>query len=95
MELLYESYLFHRYMHCNVVSAAFTYLIWHYIYVYHRAQVLISWYWIISITVAFFVLIYFHNRYRITEGVNLPFRVLPTIKELGRTRIEVNVKVCC
>ena len=32
-------------------------------------------------------------RYRITEGVNLPFRVLPTIKELGRTRIEVNVKV--
>ncbi|KAK9927927.1 hypothetical protein M0R45_025088 [Rubus argutus] len=32
-------------------------------------------------------------KYRITEGVNLPFRVLPTIKELGRTRIEVNVKV--
>lgn len=34
------------------------------------------------------------DRYRITEGVNLPFRVLPTIKELGRTRMEVNVKVC-
>lgn len=33
------------------------------------------------------------HRYRITEGVNLPFRVLPTIKELGRTRMEVNVKV--
>nr|GMD82201.1 AP-2 complex subunit mu [Ipomoea batatas] len=32
-------------------------------------------------------------KYRITEGVNLPFRVLPTIKELGRTRMEVNVKV--
>ncbi|KAF7809989.1 AP-2 complex subunit mu [Senna tora] len=32
-------------------------------------------------------------RYRITEGVNLPFKVLPTIKELGRTRMEVNVKV--
>ncbi|KAF3339133.1 AP-2 complex subunit mu [Carex littledalei] len=32
-------------------------------------------------------------KYRITEGVNLPFRVLPTIKELGRTRLEVNVKV--
>ncbi|KAG0448101.1 hypothetical protein HPP92_028002 [Vanilla planifolia] len=31
-------------------------------------------------------------KYRITEGVNLPFRVLPTIKELGRTRLEVNVK---
>uniref|UniRef100_A0A0D9YWP9 MHD domain-containing protein n=1 Tax=Oryza glumipatula TaxID=40148 RepID=A0A0D9YWP9_9ORYZ len=33
------------------------------------------------------------KRYRITEGVNLPFRVLPTIKELGRTRMEINVKV--
>lgn len=33
------------------------------------------------------------GRYRITEGVNLPFKVLPTIKELGRTRMEVNVKV--
>ncbi|RZC11987.1 AP-2 complex subunit mu isoform B [Glycine soja] len=32
-------------------------------------------------------------KYRITEGVNLPFKVLPTIKELGRSRIEVNVKV--
>ncbi|KAG8071933.1 hypothetical protein GUJ93_ZPchr0006g44067 [Zizania palustris] len=32
-------------------------------------------------------------KYRITEGVNLPFRVLPTIKELGRTRMEINVKV--
>ncbi|KAE8724150.1 AP-2 complex subunit mu [Hibiscus syriacus] len=31
-------------------------------------------------------------KYRITEGVNLPSRVLPTIKELGRTRMEVNVK---
>lgn len=36
---------------------------------------------------------YLWHRYRITEGVNLPFRVLPTIKELGRTRMEVNVKV--
>ncbi|KAK1303849.1 hypothetical protein QJS10_CPB11g00156 [Acorus calamus] len=32
-------------------------------------------------------------KYRITEGVNLPFRVLPTIKELGRTRMEVSVKL--
>jgi AP-2 complex subunit mu-1 len=31
--------------------------------------------------------------YRITEGINLPFRVLPVITELGRTRIEINVKV--
>lgn len=34
-----------------------------------------------------------NHRYRITEGVTLPFRVLPTIKELGRTRMEINVKV--
>ena len=27
--------------------------------------------------------------YRITENVNLPFRVLPVVKELGRTRLEV------
>ena len=33
------------------------------------------------------------RRYRITENVNLPFRVLPVVKELGRTRLEVNVKV--
>lgn len=33
------------------------------------------------------------RRYRITEGINLPFRVIPSIKELGRTRMEVNVKV--
>lgn len=46
--------------------------------------------------VIFYSDIYNHifHRYRITEGVNLPFRVLPTIKELGRTRMEVNVKVC-
>ena len=31
--------------------------------------------------------------YRITENVNLPFRVLPVVKELGRTRLEINVKV--
>ncbi|KAL8244556.1 hypothetical protein R6Q59_010814 [Mikania micrantha] len=34
------------------------------------------------------------KRYRITEGVTLQFRVMPTIKELGWTRIEVNVKFC-
>ncbi|MCO5575306.1 hypothetical protein L7F22_029106 [Adiantum nelumboides] len=32
-------------------------------------------------------------KYRITEGISLPFRVFPSIKELGRTRMEVNVKV--
>jgi len=31
--------------------------------------------------------------YRISDSINLPFRVLPVVKELGRTRIEVNVKV--
>ncbi|GBG83426.1 hypothetical protein CBR_g37139 [Chara braunii] len=32
-------------------------------------------------------------KYRITEGINFPFRVIPIIKELGRTRMEVNIKV--
>jgi len=32
-------------------------------------------------------------QYRITENVNLPFRVLPVVKELGRTRLEINVKI--
>lgn len=31
--------------------------------------------------------------YRITDNVNLPFRLLPIVKELGRTRLEINVKV--
>jgi len=31
--------------------------------------------------------------YRIAENVNLPFRVLPVVKELGRTRLEINIKV--
>ena len=31
--------------------------------------------------------------YRITDNVNLPFRVLPVVKELGRTRLEINIKV--
>jgi AP-2 complex subunit mu-1 len=33
------------------------------------------------------------HRYRCTENVNLPFRVLAVIKEHGRTRVEANVKV--
>mmetsp|Transcript_22706 Transcript_22706/g.27437 ORF Transcript_22706/g.27437 Transcript_22706/m.27437 type:complete len:450 (-) Transcript_22706:453-1802(-) len=32
-------------------------------------------------------------KYRITEGIHLPFRVLPIIKEHGRTRLECNVKM--
>mmetsp|Transcript_4235 Transcript_4235/g.14729 ORF Transcript_4235/g.14729 Transcript_4235/m.14729 type:complete len:445 (-) Transcript_4235:103-1437(-) len=32
-------------------------------------------------------------RYRVTDGLTLPFRVLPIIKECGRTRIQVNVKL--
>ena len=28
-----------------------------------------------------------------SESINLPFRVSPVVKELGRTRLEVNVKV--
>mmetsp|Transcript_26144 Transcript_26144/g.46495 ORF Transcript_26144/g.46495 Transcript_26144/m.46495 type:complete len:422 (-) Transcript_26144:15-1280(-) len=32
-------------------------------------------------------------KYRCQEGITLPFRVIPIIKEYGRTRIECNVKV--
>mmetsp|Transcript_38432 Transcript_38432/g.76984 ORF Transcript_38432/g.76984 Transcript_38432/m.76984 type:complete len:427 (-) Transcript_38432:427-1707(-) len=32
-------------------------------------------------------------KYRVSENINLPFHVLPIVKELGRTRLEVNVKV--
>mmetsp|Transcript_6019 Transcript_6019/g.20577 ORF Transcript_6019/g.20577 Transcript_6019/m.20577 type:complete len:427 (+) Transcript_6019:120-1400(+) len=31
-------------------------------------------------------------KYRITDGVSLPFRVLPMLRELGRTRMEANVR---
>lgn len=30
-------------------------------------------------------------RYRCTDGINLPFKVMPTITEHGRTRLEFNV----
>mmetsp|Transcript_23384 Transcript_23384/g.55943 ORF Transcript_23384/g.55943 Transcript_23384/m.55943 type:complete len:229 (+) Transcript_23384:1-687(+) len=32
-------------------------------------------------------------KYRCQEGISLPFRAIPIIKEYGRTRLEVNVKV--
>jgi AP-2 complex subunit mu-1 len=32
-------------------------------------------------------------RYRVTENVNLPFRLIPAIQEEGRNRVAVNVKV--
>lgn len=32
-------------------------------------------------------------RYRVAENINLPFRVIPMIKELGRTRLEYKVTV--
>ena len=32
--------------------------------------------------------------YRITENVNLPFRVLPVVKELGRYVLSVALRVC-
>ncbi len=32
-------------------------------------------------------------RYRCGDGVSLPFRVLPTVTEIGRTRVEVSVRV--
>merc|ERR1719399_1288812 len=32
-------------------------------------------------------------KYRVVENVNLPFRVMPVVKEHGRSRIEVTVKL--
>ena len=32
-------------------------------------------------------------KYRVTEAISLPFKVMPIVKELGRTRMEVNVKI--
>lgn len=32
-------------------------------------------------------------KYRITDNINLPFRILPVIEEAGRTRMLINVKV--
>mmetsp|Transcript_10725 Transcript_10725/g.21463 ORF Transcript_10725/g.21463 Transcript_10725/m.21463 type:complete len:427 (+) Transcript_10725:235-1515(+) len=32
-------------------------------------------------------------KYRVSENINLPFNVIPIVKELGRTRLEINVKV--
>lgn len=32
-------------------------------------------------------------RYRCTDHINLPFKVIPNVKELGRTRLQVSVTV--
>jgi hypothetical protein len=32
-------------------------------------------------------------RYRVTENVNLPFRLIPAVQEEGRNRVAVNIKV--
>lgn len=32
-------------------------------------------------------------KYRVTEGVILPFKVMPVIREMGRSRIELTVKI--
>jgi AP-2 complex subunit mu-1 len=32
-------------------------------------------------------------KYRVTEDINLPFKVLPVIREVGRTRVEVMVSI--
>lgn len=32
-------------------------------------------------------------RYRASEGIQVPFKVIPMVKELGRTRLEANVSV--
>ena len=31
--------------------------------------------------------------YRVTENVNLPFKLFPVVQEIGKTRVEINLKV--
>ena len=31
--------------------------------------------------------------YRITENINLPFKIMPVFNEIGKSKIEVRVKV--
>lgn len=33
----------------------------------------------------------FHSRYRTTKDISLPFRVIPLVREVGKTRMEVKV----
>ena len=35
------------------------------------------------------------RRYRCQDGVNLPFKVLSAINDMGRTRLECNITVSC
>lgn len=39
------------------------------------------------------VLLLSRPRYRASEGIQVPFKVIPVVKELGRTRLEANVSV--
>ncbi len=32
-------------------------------------------------------------RYRVVDGIQLPFKVSPIVKEHGRSRLEVNIKL--
>ena len=32
-------------------------------------------------------------RYRVTDNINMPFKVLPNIQEEGKTRVSVHLKV--
>ncbi len=31
-------------------------------------------------------------KYRVTQNVNLPFKVIPVVTEVGRTRVEFDIK---
>jgi AP-2 complex subunit mu-1 len=38
-------------------------------------------------------IIYFYKSYRITENINLPFKIMPVLNSYGDNRIEVRIKV--
>ena len=36
---------------------------------------------------------FMRNRYRTTKDISLPFRVIPLVREVGRTKMEVKVVI--
>lgn len=34
-----------------------------------------------------------YRRYRCQEGISLPFKILPVVNEVGRTKLECNINI--
>jgi AP-2 complex subunit mu-1 len=49
---------------------------------------------ILSCTIlAHSILTFYCSRYRTTKDISLPFRVIPLVREVGRTKLEVKVVI--